>query len=72
MATLIDEGQVAELELAEGETLAKIDEDTPIEPVAQEEPVIAEPEPQQSGNTAWYWSPMLGEKLFVRGLSNLL
>lgn len=54
MATLIDEGQVAELELAEGETLANIDEDTPVEPVAQEEPVVEEPEPEQDTPASKY------------------
>ena len=47
MATLIDEGQQPELELAEDETLANIDEDTPVQDFAEEEPVVEEPEPEQ-------------------------
>ena len=45
MATLIDEEQVAEMELQEGETLANIEEETPVQDITEEEPapVVEEP-----------------------------
>ena len=45
MATLIDEEQVAEMELQEGETLSNIEEDTPIQDVTEEDPAVEEEEP---------------------------
>ena len=45
MATLIDEEQVAEMELQEGETLANIEEDTPVQDITEPEPAVVEDEP---------------------------
>ena len=45
MATLIDEEQVAEMELQEGETLANIEEETPVQDITEEEPAPVEEEP---------------------------
>ena len=42
MATLIDEEQVAEMELQEGETLSNIEEDTPVQGITEEEPPVAD------------------------------
>ena len=45
MATLIDEEQVVEMELQEGETLANIEEDTPVQDITEPEPAVDEDEP---------------------------
>ena len=47
MATLIDEEQVAEMELQEDETLANIEEDTPVQDIAEPEPAVEEDEPAE-------------------------
>ena len=48
MATLIDEEQVAEMELQEGESLTNIDEDNPSQAFESvEEPPVEEPEPTE-------------------------
>jgi hypothetical protein len=47
MATLIDEEQVAEMELQEGETLGNIEEDTPVQDVTEEEPPVADEAPAE-------------------------
>jgi hypothetical protein len=44
MATLIDEEQVVETELQEGETLANIEEDTPVQDISEPEPAVEEEE----------------------------
>ena len=44
MATLIDEEQVAETELQEGETLGNIEEDTPVQDITEPEPAVEEEE----------------------------
>ena len=44
MATLIDEEQVVETELQEGETLANIEEDTPVEDISEAERAVEEEE----------------------------
>ena len=46
MATIIDEEQVAEMELQEGETLGNIEEDTPVQEI-EEEPPVAEEKPNE-------------------------
>ena len=45
MATLIDEEQVVEMELQEGETIANIEEATPVQDIAEEEPSVEVDEP---------------------------
>ena len=45
MATLIDEEQVVEMELLEGETIADIEEATPVQDVTEEEPSVEVDEP---------------------------
>ena len=45
MATLIDEEQVVETELQEGESLGNIEEATPVQDIAEQEPAIEEEEP---------------------------
>jgi len=47
MATLIDEEQVAEMELQEGETLSNIEEDTPVQDITEPEPAVVEDEPAE-------------------------
>lgn len=47
MATLIDEEQVAETELQEGETLGNIEEDTPVQDITEPEPAVEEEEPAE-------------------------
>ena len=47
MATLIDEEQVVETELQEGETLANIEEDTPVQDITEPEPAVEEEEPAE-------------------------
>ena len=47
MATLIDEEQVAEMELQEDETLANIEEETPVQDIAEQEPAVEEDEPAE-------------------------
>jgi len=47
MATLIDEEQVAEMELQEGETIGNIEEDTPVQDITEPEPAVAEEEPAE-------------------------
>ena len=47
MATLIDEEQVAEMELQEGETLSNIEEDTPVQDITEEEPAVVWEEPPE-------------------------
>jgi hypothetical protein len=47
MATLIDEEQVAEMELQEGETLGNIEEDTPVQDITEEEPPVADEAPAE-------------------------
>ena len=42
MATIIDEEQVEEMELQEGETFANIEEDTPVQEIGEEPPVEEE------------------------------
>ena len=44
MAELIDEEQVAETELQEGETLGNIEEDTPVQDITEPEPAVEEEE----------------------------
>jgi hypothetical protein len=47
MATLIDEEQVVEMELQEGETFANIEEDTPVQDVTEPEPTVDEEDPAE-------------------------
>ena len=47
MATLIDEEQVAEMELQEDETLGNIGEDTPVQDIIEEEPPVADEAPTE-------------------------
>ena len=47
MATLIDEEQVAEMELQEGEAFSDIEEDTPVQEISEEDPAVAEDEPAE-------------------------
>lgn len=47
MATLIDEEQVAEMELQEGEALSDIEEDTPVQEISEEDPAVVEDEPAE-------------------------
>ena len=47
MAELIDEEQVAEMELQEDETLANIEEDTPVQDIAEPEPAVEEDKPAE-------------------------
>jgi hypothetical protein len=47
MATLIDEEQVAEMELQEGETLGNIEEETPVQDITEPEPAVEEEEPAE-------------------------
>ena len=47
MATLIDEEQVVEMELQEGESLGNIEEDTPVQEIAEPEPAVVEDEPAE-------------------------
>ena len=53
MATIIDEGQEAEMELQEGETLGNIAEDTPVQEI-EEEPSEAEQEPVEDTPASKY------------------
>jgi hypothetical protein len=53
MATIIDEGQEAEMELQEGETLGNIEEDTPVQEI-EEEPSEAEQEPAEDTPASKY------------------
>ena len=45
MATLIDEEQVVETELQEGETLGNIEEDTPVQDITEPEPAVEQEAP---------------------------
>lgn len=47
MATLIDEEQVAEMELQEDETLANIEEDTPVQDITEPDPAVEEDQPAE-------------------------
>ena len=54
MATLIDEEQVVETELQEGETIADIEEDTPVQDIAEQEPPVEEGRPAEDTPTGKY------------------
>ena len=54
MATLIDEEQVVETELQEGETLGNIEEDTPAQDITEPEPAVEEDEPVEDTPSSKY------------------
>lgn len=54
MATLIDEEQVVETELQEGETLGNIEEDTPVQEITEPEPAVEEDEPVEDTPSSKY------------------
>ena len=54
MATLIDEEQVADMELQEGETLSSIEEATPIQDIAEQEPSIEQEKPTEDTPASKY------------------
>ena len=60
MATIIDEEQVEEMELQEGETFANIEEDTPVQEIGEEPPVEEESVTEDTPDTALAKAPIPG------------
>ena len=54
MAELIDEEQVAEMELQEGEVFSDIEEDTPVQDIPEESPAVVEDEPAEDTPVSKY------------------